>query len=113
VGEQQFESITLRAYHGQAESELYEDAGEGYGYQEEAYCLRNFRTLTKEGSFELHQSLSGQYDTGYTSLRLQLFGLPFTPSDCTCDGENVSTNKTDSGVEIEVPAGFRRLVVKG
>jgi alpha-glucosidase len=112
VGEQQFDNISLRVYHGQSESELYEDAGEGYAYEEEAYCLRNFNTLAETGRFELHQSISGQYDTGYTHLKLQLFGLPFAPSDCSCDGESVAVNKTDMGLEIEVPAGFRRLMVK-
>ena len=112
VGEKTVETLTLHVYHGHAESELYEDAGDGYDYQEEAYCLRNFSTATAAGSFELHQSLSGQYEPGYQQVLLQLIGLPFTVAQCTCDGETVEWRKTERGVEVEVPAAFRHVVLK-
>ena len=112
VGEKKLDCITLRVYHGQSESELYEDEGEGYAYRKEAYSLRTFRTATAPGQFELHQSRSGQYDPGYHRIRIQLIGLPFSVAQCTCDGESVEWRNAGHSLEVEVPAAFRRIVLR-
>lgn len=110
VGEKTFKTIALRVYHGQLESELYEDAGEGYGYTGENYCLSVFRTEPKPDCFELHQSRSGAFQPSYGRFKLRAIGLPFTPTSCSCDGEKVYFELTEQVVEAEVPVGFRRVV---
>ncbi len=110
TGEKQFERIPLRVYHGQAESELYEDEGENYGYeQEEAYCLSTFNTVANKHSFEVHQSRSGAFSPSYSVFELQLFGLPFPASECRCDGMNLSVATENGVLRVDVPADFKKI----
>lgn len=111
VGEQQFEAISLRVYYGQGESELYEDAGEGYGYEQGGYCLSSFRTEKSGGGFELHQSRSGEWAPAFAHYELKIFGLPFKPARCTCDGQAVALEQEGAIWRARLPVGFRHLAL--
>jgi len=107
VREKDFDFINLKIYYGQLDSELYEDSGEGYDYQQGAFCLSSFRTVIKQDGFELLQSRSGEYRPSYSQYRLQISGLPFDAASCSCDGTSLRVETNEQGAWVDVPADFR------
>lgn len=103
---------TLRIYYGEgADSEWYEDAGEGYGYAVGEYKLRRFRTVSKDG-FRLSQTQEGQYATNYKHLRLLFFGLPKSIQQVKVDGQELAFQwLSESVVEVLVADGFAEVVL--
>jgi len=115
TGEKAIEEVTLRVYHGSDQSFMYEDEGEGYGYRENKASIREYRTEASDESLKLRQSKSSDYKMGYKRFRLQFFGLPFSPAECTVDGHAVNVVKQElwQYYEVVVPEGFEVLEVKG
>jgi alpha-glucosidase len=111
MGEKRFETITLRAYFGEGSSELYEDAGEGYGYQSEGYRRRHFQLQPMEGKLQLSQKQEGGFAVGYRHFRLLLFGLPFAPAYCRADGQALEWKLEAGCLEVMLPEGFGVLEV--
>jgi alpha-glucosidase len=109
IGEQSFEEITLRVYYGQAISHLYEDAGEGYAYQQGDYRLRAFRTQLGKEQFTLKQEVEGRYEVSYSSFRVQLFGWSEAPTKAEADGKEVHIVARDHCYELQIEAGFNIL----
>ncbi len=87
------EHLTLYVYyHSSAESvvsHLYEDEGEGYGYQEDYFCLRTWKTFLQEQTFCLHQEKAGQGLPFYKKMKIFLIGFPTFLRKCTVDGEEL------------------------
>lgn len=111
TGEKQFEAITLRAYYGSGTSQLYEDAGEGYGYQSGDYCQRHFRMQPAEGKLNLSQQREGSFYVAYEHFQLLLFGLPFPPNYCLVDGQELEWQIKDGTLHLKLPQGFDRLEI--
>lgn len=112
TGEQQFETISLDAYYGEGASELYEDAGEGYGYQDGQFRLRSFATGTEGRIFTITQQQEGAYQVTYHTFGITLFGLPYAVKSCQADGEELAFEQEGGRVAVNAPAGFGKLVVK-
>lgn len=81
-GEKKQEQLTLNVYYGTAEtvSWLYEDAGDGYDYEKGIYNLKKFTTQSTGGKFRLSLKTNGHFETEYTTYKIVICGLPFTPS---------------------------------
>lgn len=109
VGEKQFESIALRVYHGEEKSELYEDAGDGYGYEQGQYKHRIFTTNAGPNTFSMVQETTGAYQPTYRSFQVILFGLPFQAGSCVVDGKEVLFEQKDRQVRVETPEGFGEI----
>ncbi|MCB0597182.1 MAG: glycoside hydrolase family 31 protein [Lewinellaceae bacterium] len=112
VGEKKFDAISLRAYYGEGRSELYEDAGEGYGYRDGQYKFRIFTTSTGQDVFAIGQSQEGAFQTDYRTFQILIFGLPFQVSSCRVDGQEVGFEQEGGQVRVEVKEGFGEVVVK-
>lgn len=112
VGEKPFEAASLRIYYGEDSSELYEDAGEGYGYQKGEYMLRTFTTKAENNTFSISQVQKGEYKNTYRAFQLKVFGLPFQASSCRADGMEVSFEQEGAQVRAEVPEGFSTVVLR-
>ncbi len=103
------EELTLRVYNklGQEKSECYEDAGDGFDYQEGTFLLRTFELNGTEKSLRLNQHRSGSYESTVRQFRVLLYG--FSGTTCQVDGEEVSVAQSDepgSPLEFVIPAGF-------
>jgi alpha-glucosidase len=113
TGEKNFDQITLKAFAGNGQSELYEDAGDGYAYQEEAFRLSSFNMQQEKGQLTLRQVQTGTYEPGYLTYRVELFGLSGKPAKATCDGEELKIEALEQGgFTCTLPAGFHELVVR-
>lgn len=76
-------------YHNAAEavvSQLYEDAGEGYGYQQGEFCLRVWTTFADQQSFYLRQKIDGNWPVFYQKIKIFLVGFPAFLQKCLVDG---------------------------
>lgn len=111
AGERQFEAISLQVYYGEGRSELYEDAGEGYGYREGQYSLRTFTAKPSAGAFALEQGQEGQLQVSYQVFHITIFGLPFEVKHCRADGAEVEFGQAEGQLRVDVAAGFRELVL--
>ncbi len=120
VEELEITELILHVYwkNGEELSELYEDAGEGYAYQEaHAQCLKTFRVRGAASDLTLTQVREGDWRAPYETAYIVLHGLPF---------EEVQGATTDDGAAVDVlldeatgcpvvrlPAAFGVLVVVG
>ena len=89
VGEKKVNELTLHVYYTEDEvtSTLYEDAGDGYGYENNEKCVKTFTVSGDASSLSINQIFEGAYEAEYSSLKVIVHGLPFTPSTITADTE--------------------------
>ncbi len=71
---------------GEAVSELYEDAGEGFDYQRGDYRLNRFILQQTEGRIVIVWEKAGAYEPPYEHIELTLNGLKRAPQSVTADG---------------------------
>ena len=91
VGEKDFDEITLDVYYkkGKEESQLYDDAHDGYDYKKGRYSLRTFKVTGKKKEFILQQHKEGKFNAPYKKFNVILHNLPFTITSIQID--NVET----------------------
>jgi alpha-glucosidase len=109
------EDVTLHIYwkKGSETTELYEDAGEGYAYQETGEsCLKTLHVHGTDTAFTVTQTLTGAYRAPNATVRVVLHGLPFAPLAMLVDGKTIEIDPQTPG-EAEVPATFGELRVGG
>jgi alpha-glucosidase len=118
VGEKPVEELTLHVYfkNGSAESVLYDDGGEGYGYEQGHKTLRRFTVTGTDAGLSLSQAIEGDYQPGYATYRVVLHGLPAPATTATVDGKAVKVAETtpETGLalpSIVVPVGFTALQI--
>jgi alpha-glucosidase len=118
VGEKVVEEVTLHVYfkQGTETSMLYEDGGEGYGYQQGQSTTRRFRVTGSEKGLLLQQELEGQYQPTWTTYRVVLHGLPFQPTAFSTDGQPATATEATLETGLTLPAvvvgaGFTELVI--
>ena len=104
-------------YHNkQTISHLYEDKGEGYGYQKDKYSLKTYTTEGSETSFSLQQSKLGKFKNPFPSVRLLIHGLPFEPKSCLVNGQSVKYQLIEiAGIKtyaLSTAADFKQVLIK-
>jgi alpha-glucosidase len=82
------DELTLYAYYDtqKVTTQLYEDAGEGFDYQQDMYALSTFDTLGTATDFCLNRSVKGHWKSAYTHVKVYLIGFPTYVKTCTVDG---------------------------
>jgi alpha-glucosidase len=117
VGEKVIEQLTLHVYYknGTAESVLYDDGGEGYGYQEGQRTLRRFTVAGSLQELVLTQAIEGDYAPSYATYRVVLHGLP-GPLEAKADGQAAEMAEVtlETGLvlpSLVVPVGFGEVRV--
>jgi len=92
VGEKEITEMTLDVYFkdGKEESDLFEDANDGYDYTKGRYSLRHFKVVGTDTKLTLRQHKQGKYVTTYETFKINLYGLPFDVKSIKIDNEEVS-----------------------
>jgi alpha-glucosidase len=87
VGEKEIEELKIDVYYkeGKENSQVFEDAHDGYDYIKGRYSLRNFSLTGRKDELIIQQYKSGKYTTSYETFKLQLHGLPFKISKVKID----------------------------
>ncbi len=82
VGEKTVDQLTLKTYFGgeNISSYLYEDSGDGYDYEKGIYNRKKFKTQSGADFFKMTLKSNGHYEPSYSTYKLMIYGLPFTPS---------------------------------
>ena len=91
VGEKTIDELLLDVYYklGKEESEVYEDATDGYDYIKGRYSLRTFKLHGKKNELIIQQHKSGKFFTTYKTFKLSLHGLPFKISKVQIDNVEI------------------------
>ncbi|WP_245327467.1 glycoside hydrolase family 31 protein [Hymenobacter fodinae] len=118
VGEKVVEEVTLHVYYknGTETSVLYDDGGEGYGYQNGQSTTRRFKVKGTETGLVLQQETEGDYQTSFTTYHVVLHGLPFAAAAFSLDGADVAGSETTTETGLTLPsvvvnAGFTELII--
>lgn len=112
VGEKELNELKLDIYYkdGNEESEVYEDAFDGYDYNKGQYSNRNFKLIGKPDSLTIQQFISGKYITPYNEFELNFIGLPFEISTIKLDNEEISISELKNN-KLRVSKEFTRIKV--
>ncbi len=91
VGEKTIDELLLDVYYkeGKENSEVYEDATDGYDYIKGRYSLRTFKLSGKKKELIIQQHKSGKFITTYKTFKLNLHGLPFKISKVEVDNVEI------------------------
>src|SRR5690606_14110212 len=91
VGELELQELLLEVYYkdGVENSNVYEDAQDGYDYKKGRYSLRNFNLKGKENELIIQQFKDGNFITSYETFRFNFHGLPFKIKEIHVDNEMV------------------------
>ncbi len=84
------DALTLYVYYNptgeETISQLYEDAGEGYGYLNGEFCLRTWTSRGGPDVFHLNQQIEGSWPVFYQKIKVFLVGFPTFLQKCLVDG---------------------------
>jgi alpha-glucosidase len=114
VGEKPVAELTLHVYHknGTAKSVLYDDGGEGYGYQQGAQTARRFTVSGGATSLAIRQETEGDYQPSYSTYRVVLHGLPAAPHAATADGQSVPLTGHPAAEVVVVNVNLKELKIE-
>lgn len=114
VGEKKIAEVLLQAFFaiGEHTSELYEDAGEGYDYENGNYSLKTFTLIGSSDTCEIKRTTEGNFMETQSTYRIWLHGLPFQATQCLVDGQAVKFQQNDASLEVVVSNEFTQLVVR-
>ncbi|WP_231403178.1 glycoside hydrolase family 31 protein [Hymenobacter guriensis] len=118
VGQQTVEQLTLHVYYTEGEtlSVLYDDGGEGYGYEKGQRTTRRFTVSGTGKALTLRQKIEGDYQPTYQTCQIILHGVPFAVDTLVVDGQTAEAMPvtTETGLTLPgvvVPAGFGEVKV--
>jgi len=105
--------LMLDVYYqkGSLESFLYEDEGEGYDYQKGKFNVYNWRTTGDSIHFEILQTTFGSYQTKYSTMKIEIFGLPFTPKHLMVDNKPRSFDWEKNSMCFQIEKDWYKIVV--
>ena len=110
VGEKEFEVIDIRVYYinGERVCTYYEDAHDGYGYENNQFRLATFKVKGSDDLYELNQDITGDYISPIKAYHLQFIGFPSRLNTLIVDGkkEELSNNW------ITVSSDFQKIEMK-
>lgn len=117
VGEKEFDEVELEVYYkkGIEDSNLYEDAHDGYDYKKGRYSFRTFKLTGKKNELIIQQHKEGKYVTPYSKFKLDLKRLPFTIKTIEVDNQvtELSTLKLNGNTTLVVDKNFSELHLIG
>ena len=112
VGERHMDTLELHVWDGgAATSELYEDAGEGFAYQQGAFRLSRFQTSSDGTSLRIAVAQAGSYDRAASVFHVVVHGLSAAPRTATVDGTRAQPgwDATRKVAALDVPATSREI----
>jgi len=118
VDELEIKELILDVFykHGKENSELYEDAHDGYDYKKGRYSLRSFKLIGKLEEISIQQHKDGKYSASYETMKLRFHGLPFQIQKVMVDNEEVSLEFLQFNLEensIIINKDFNALQLMG
>ena len=116
VGEKDIEQLTLDVYYknGKEDSQLYEDADDGYDYTKGRYSLKKFNLAGTKKKLIIRIHKTGKYTTNYDTYKINLIGLPFKVNSIKVDNEYVDLKDVSfENNTLVVSKEFTNIQIKG
>jgi len=116
VGEKTIEELTLDVYYknGTEDSDLYEDADDGYDYTKGRYSLKKFHLSGTDHKLIIRMNKIGSFLTSYNTFKINIFGLPFKVKSIKIDNEYVDLKDLKFKKNtLVIPKTFSNLQIKG
>ena len=116
VGEKDIEQLTLDVYYknGKEDSQLYEDADDGYDYTKGRYSLKKFNLAGTKKKLIIRIHKTGKYTTNYDTYKIKLIGLPFKVNSIKVDNEYVDLKDVSfENNTLVVSKEFTNIQIKG
>ncbi len=116
VGERNIDELKLDVYYAQnvLDSQVYEDANDGYDYKKGRYSLRNFKLRGKASDITIQQHKGGNFETEYKIIKLHLIGLPFRIKKIKVDNVSYDLNNLDKEDKfLKLPEDFSVVQIIG
>jgi len=105
------QTLTLRIYPGDTETTLYEDAGEGLGYEDGDYRWVYIACERDGDKLIINRRTAGRYEPPYQSIKLEVVGLNREPSEVRVDRQGAPVWFYDADIlELTVDT-FRRVEI--
>lgn len=104
------DALSLAIYAGSAVSQLYEDAGDGYGYRAGDYRASTFATSQDSEKLTASWTMEGGYQPAYEQVEVRIYGLAKAPTAILTDGREVHGERVD-GTSTFTTSGFRKLEI--
>jgi alpha-glucosidase len=106
----------LHVYFGSRiqDSELYEDAGDGYGYTSKESNVCKFIITGNINHFKIIQAFTSNYSPSYHFYKIIIHGLPFLPDEYFLDGKPHKLSKRNFAlgtVKFRVRRGFEEITL--
>ena len=115
VGERHLDTLELQVWDGGSQaSELYEDAGEGFAYQQGAFRLSRFQTTSDSASLRLQVAQTGGYGGAAGTFHVVVHGLAKAPAGVAVDGRPAAA-RFDAArrvAEFDVTATSREISIE-
>ena len=117
VGEKEIPQVFLHIYYinGENNSQFYMDEGEGYGYKNDDFSLRNYVVTGTENTLTVLQTSEGRFEGLSKKFRLIFHVLPEVLSAVKVNGKSAKFKKKKEGekdvVEVVVGRDFEKVVV--
>ena len=100
--------------NGKEDSELYEDADDGYDYTKGRYSLKKFNLAGTDDKLIIRIHKRGQYMTSYSTFKINFNGLPFKVKSIKVDNEYVDFKDVKfKNNSLVVTKEFTNLQIKG
>lgn len=104
--------LLLDVYAGSSESTLYEDAGDGFGFQRDEYRASTFTTAMSGRELELDWNSVGRFAPTASDVEVRIHGLQAKPTAVTVDGKPVPLAAAGPATLVSLSQRFQRLVVQ-
>jgi alpha-glucosidase len=109
--------LELKVYYSKnyVETELYEDAGDGYGYKNKAFSVTQFGLKQLEDELILSRFIDRMtYESSptwatNTDFEVHFYGVPFAVSAVLVDGQNVDFQLVGTVYSLKIDKGFHEI----
>jgi alpha-glucosidase len=119
VGEKDIKALELKVYYSPkySETELYEDAGEGFDYKEKAFSVTTFSLSNSKEEVilsrfidRLNYESSADWATKM-GFDIQFYGMPFTVGSVLVDGQSVDFQLIGTICTVKISGKFNEIVL--
>jgi alpha-glucosidase len=117
VGEKEIKALELNVYYSDiySETELYEDAGEGFEYKNKAFSVTEFGVIGYENEFilsrftdRINYESAPDWETK-AGFEVNIYGIPFIVNSAFVDGEPIDFQLVGTVYKIKVDYKFNEI----
>jgi alpha-glucosidase len=111
TGEKPIDKLILRIYTDSGETRLYEDAGEGLGYEQGEYRWMHIVCTETANTMTIERDIEGAYQPTYSQIELQTVGFRTAPVSVLVDGQHAEKWSFINGMLTVTVGEFNTVLI--